>query len=41
MKFGYRKFFLDETSSDQQPLESVDQIFEDRVRNTKSDNPEF
>tara|TARA_B100000287_G_C20549326_1_gene747818 strand:+ start:627 stop:1163 length:537 start_codon:yes stop_codon:yes gene_type:complete len=41
MKFGYRKFFLGETSSDQQPLESVDQIFEDRVRNSKSDNPEF
>ena len=41
MKFGYRKFFLGETSGDQQPLESVDQIFEDRVKNSKSDNPEF
>ena len=42
MRLGYRQFFLGEASSNQeQPLESVDQLFEDRIPNLHSDRPEL
>ena len=42
MRLGYRKFFWGEASSQQeQPLESVDQLFEDRVFSLQSDRPEL
>ena len=36
MKFGYRKIFLGDTTAREQDLESVDQIFEDRITSSQS-----
>ncbi len=41
MRFGYRKIFLGETSCNEQGLEPVDQIFEDRITDTHSIRPEL
>ena len=42
MRLGYRKIFFGETSLQQeQPLESVDQLFEDRIFSLQSHRPEL
>ena len=41
MKFGYRKIFLGDNTAQEQVLEPVDQIFEDRILGSRSTRPEL
>ena len=41
MKFGYRKIFLGEANAQNQMLVTVDQIFEDRINNSRSARSEL
>ena len=41
MKFGYRKIFLGDNAAQEQVLEPVDQIFEDRILDSRSTRPEL
>ena len=41
MKFGYRKIFLGDKAAQEQVLEPVDQIFEDRILGSRSTRPEL
>ncbi len=41
MKFGYRKIFLGDNAAQEQVLEPVDQIFEDRILGSRSTRPEL